>query len=165
MRARRSGRGLGLAVLAACVATVLCALLFARILSGGPDGSDESGDVDAELAGEPAGGGAAIETTGSAFLDDLAGAATEAKATGAGACTAFWEEPRALPDVAGDVLDAYREVGTAVPVVSGYLDLKGNAWAAVLQDAAGWSDVVFVRTEDDAASSVRVTRLLSAHKG
>ncbi len=98
-------------------------------------------------------------------MEDLEGAATKAEATSAAACTACWEEPRALPAVASDLLEAYREAEVASPVVSGYLDLKGNAWAAVMQGAAGWSDVVLVRTEDDTVSSVRVTRLLPTHEG
>lgn len=165
MRTRLPGRGRGLTAFAACVATVLCALLLAGLMPAGPGDSDESGDADAGLAGTSVSPGAEIETTGSAFLEDLEGAATKAEGTSAAACTACWEEPHALPTVASDLLEAYREAGVASPVVSGYLDLKGNAWAAVMQGAAGWSDVVLVRTEDDTVSSVRVTRLLPAHEG
>lgn len=165
MRARLPGRGRGLAALAVCVVTVLCALLLAGLMPTGPGDSDESGDADAELAGMPVSPGVEIETTGSAFLEDLEGAATESEATSAAACTVCWEEPRALPAVASGLLEAYREAGVASPVVSGYLDLKGNAWAAVMQGAAGWSDVVLVRTEDDTVSSVRVTRLLPTREG
>lgn len=165
MRARLPGRGRGLAALAACMVTVLCALLLAGLLPAGPGDSDEGGDADAGLAGTPVSPGPEIETTGSAFLEDLEGAATKAEATSAAACTASWEESRALPAVASDLLEVYREAGAASPVVSGYLDLRGNAWAAVMQGTAGWSDVVLVRTEDDTASSVRVTRLLPTREG
>lgn len=70
-----------------------------------------------------------------------------------------WEERGSLPDTAQQVLRAYQSLGTASLMAAGYLDLKGNAWAALVQLEGGCADVMTVMTEDDAVSRVRVARL------
>ena len=55
---------------------------------------------------------------------------------------------------------SYRAVPTASLAVSGYLDLKGNVWGAVVRDSRGWVDVVHVSTTEAAErTEVRVARL------
>lgn len=43
---------------------------------------------------------------------------------------------------------------------SGYLDMQGNVWGAIVQGGDAWCDVVLVNTEGGRESTVRVTRLL-----
>lgn len=72
-----------------------------------------------------------------------------------------WEEPRGLAPVAGDILDRYAACGTARLATSGYIDIKGNVWGAVIEDGRGWVDVVTVTEAPDGASSTaRVIRIL-----
>ena len=80
---------------------------------------------------------------------------------GDGPCASVeFEERASLPVLAEDVLKAYAHTRTASLVASGYLDLKGNVWGAVLREGTTWCDVLLVTTEDDAVSRVRVTRVL-----
>lgn len=95
------------------------------------------------------------------FLDDLRAWQKEASRSGDEPCASVEFEDRAsLPVLAEDVLKAYARTGTASLVASGYLDLKGNVWGAVLRDGAAWCDVLLITTEDDSVSRVRVTRVL-----
>lgn len=72
-----------------------------------------------------------------------------------------WEEPRGLAPVAGDILDRYAACGTARLATSGFIDIKGNVWGAVIEDGRGWVDVVTVTEAPDGASSTaRVIRML-----
>lgn len=80
---------------------------------------------------------------------------------GDGPCASVeFEERASLPALAEDVLKTYARTRTASLVASGYLDLKGNVWGAVLREGTTWCDVLLVTTEDDAVSRVRVTRVL-----
>ena len=95
------------------------------------------------------------------FLDDLHAWQTEASCADEAPCMSVEFEGRAsLPSLAGDVLEAYARTRSASLVASGYLDLKGNVWGAVLRGGTTWCDVLLVTTEDDALSRVRVTRVL-----
>lgn len=95
------------------------------------------------------------------FLDDLRAWQGEASRAGDETCVSVEFEGRAsLPVLAEDVLKAYARTRTVSLVASGYLDLKGNVWGAVLREGSVWCDVLLVTTEDDAVSRVRVTRVL-----
>ena len=65
-----------------------------------------------------------------------------------------------MTEVAADLLRAYREVPTAQLALSGYLDIKGNVWGAVVRDGCGWVDMVTVAADaGDASCRLRVVRL------
>lgn len=100
------------------------------------------------------------------FLTDLDAAAAEASSGGdaagaqgeAVAVAVSWGVEAGLMDAAAPVLEAY-EGADAVLVASGYLDLKGSVWAALVQSGS-WVDVTTVITSgDDASSTVRIVRL------
>lgn len=95
------------------------------------------------------------------FLDDLRAWQKDAVRMGGGPCASVeFEERASLPALAEDVLKTYARTRTASLVASGYLDLKGKVWGAVLREGTTWCDVLLVTTEDDAVSRVRVTRVL-----
>lgn len=72
----------------------------------------------------------------------------------------YWVEEGDLPVVAENVLRAYADTGEARLAASGYLDMQGNVWGAIVQGGDAWCDVVLVNTEGGRESTVRVTRLL-----
>lgn len=87
------------------------------------------------------------------FLDDLDEA-------GDGDVSVAWSVSGDLVEPASDVIRAYRDMGTATLVTSGYLDLKGNVWGALVQGGTDWVDMVVVATtEDGGETTVRVARL------
>lgn len=87
------------------------------------------------------------------FLDDLDEA-------GDGDASVAWNVSSDLVEPASDVIRAYRDMGTATLVTSGYLDLKGNVWGALVQGGTDWVDMVVVTTaEDGDETTVRVARL------
>lgn len=62
---------------------------------------------------------------------------------------------------AADLLRAYREVPTAQLALSGYLDIKGNVWGAIVRDGRGWVDMVTVAADaGDASCRLRAARLV-----
>lgn len=69
------------------------------------------------------------------------------------------EADKGLVDLAEDVLGAYRRAGAVSLEMSGYMDLKGNAWGAVLRGSDGWVDVVAVFDGDDGLARARVVRM------
>ncbi len=75
------------------------------------------------------------------------------------ASTSFTEE-KGLVEAAGEVLRAYQSRGTARLCSAGYLDLKGNAWGALVKDGRGWVDIAVVHAQEgDSASTVRIVRM------
>lgn len=87
------------------------------------------------------------------FLDDLDEA-------GDGDASVAWSVSGDLVEPASDVIRAYRDMGTATLVTSGYLDLKGNVWGALVQGGTDWVDMVVVTSaEDGGETTVRVARL------
>ena len=72
----------------------------------------------------------------------------------------YWVEEGDLPAAAENVLRAYVDAGGTRLAASGYLDIQGNVWGAIVQGGGAWCDVVLVNTEDGRKSAVRVTRLL-----
>ena len=93
-------------------------------------------------------------------LDERAVGATERSAGNAIAVRLAWAEDRPMTEVAADLLRAYREVPTAQLALSGYLDIKGNVWGAIVRDGRGWVDMVTVAADaGDASCRLRAVRL------
>lgn len=123
---------------------------------GDPPAAQEAGSGSTpEGAPEaPSAGGASSAT----FMGELEEAAARTDDPQVGIA---WEEPRGLAPVAGDILDRYAACGTARLATSGFIDIKGNVWGAVIEDGRGWVDVVTVTEAPDGASSTaRVIRML-----
>lgn len=71
-----------------------------------------------------------------------------------------------MTEAAADLLRAYREVPTAQLALSGYLDIKGNVWGAIVRDGRGWVDMVTVTADaGDASCRLRVARLVPKTEG
>ena len=94
-------------------------------------------------------------------LDERAASATEPSADNAIAVRLAWSEDRPMTEAAADLLRAYREVPTAQLALSGYLDIKGNVWGAIVRDGRGWVDMVTVAADaGDASCRLRAVRLV-----
>ena len=66
-----------------------------------------------------------------------------------------------MTEAAADRLRPYREVPTAQLALSGYLDIKGNVWGAIVRDGRGWVDMVTVAADTgDASCRLRAVRLV-----
>ena len=102
---------------------------------------------------------AGVIDTGS-FLAELdRDASTQAD----GEASCVWTSAQPINELAADVLRAYQGVSGARLMTSGYLDLKGNAWGAIVLDECGWVDIVTVVAEEgNEASTARVTRISSS---
>lgn len=123
----------------------------------GASGSESSAPPDAKAA----------DLSTETFLAELARKSEEAGSAAtsedASEVAVSWTEERGLVSLASDVLTAYGDIATATLATSGYLDLRGNVWAALVQDARGWVDVVTVTSAaDDGSATVHVARLLAS---
>lgn len=186
----RSWRGRAVYLLPlACAAVAALALFWTLGLEGGSSAADEreqeeaggweddedasddegstAGGVDVETSEEVSGilsslsSAAAGEATTETFLTDVEELAAEmAESSPDEVAVVSWEEEADLVELAGSVLEAYEDLGDAVLATSGYLDLQGNAWGAVVQGGSSWVDIVIITTEDDETSMARVARLL-----
>ena len=82
-----------------------------------------------------------------------------------GAYAVSWEAAEPVNQLAAAVLEAYRAAASTQLATSGYLDLKGNVWGAVIQSDE-WVDVVVVAAsgEEDAdeRATARVVRLVAS---
>ena len=68
-----------------------------------------------------------------------------------------------MTEAAADLLRIYREVPTAQLALSGYLDIKGNVWGAIVR---GWVDMVTVAADaGDASCRLRAVRLVPQASG
>ena len=93
-------------------------------------------------------------------LDERSGVAVEPPVDNAIAVRLAWTEDRPITEAAADMLRAYREVPTAQLALSGYLDIKGNVWGAIVRDGRGWVDMVTVAADvGDASCRLRAVRL------
>lgn len=172
---------IGYAACALCIIVALFALMWVRDRSdsvgSAPEAredevSDEDGvsaaddDWLADLArsGTQALRSDASDSSAERFLSDLAREAdAEADKDGDGVVAVMWEQEGDLIEPASAVLRAYAAEPTASLKMSGYLDIKGNVWGAIVLDGRGWVDIVYVTTEDDASSTVvRIARMLAA---
>lgn len=114
------------------------------------DGARDAGDENAVVTAQ----------TFLRALDERAGSATGSSADNAVAVRLAWSECRSMTEAAADTLRAYREVPTAQLALSGYLDIRGNVWGAIVRDGRGWVDMVTVAADaGDASCRVRVVRL------
>lgn len=155
-------RAIPYAALAGCATAALIVCLWG--VPGAGDRRDEAG-AEAD-AGERAERRAqdilelpAHASSSKRFLDDLA----RADGGDESAAAVTWEGDADVPSLASEVLEAYRAAGVEL-ATSGYLDLRGDAWGAVLRGGEGWADVVTVAGEvaSDAGSErsrARVVRL------
>ena len=93
-------------------------------------------------------------------LDERLGVAVEPPADNAIAVRLAWTDDRPMTEAATDLLRAYREVPTAQLALSGYLDIKGDVWGAIVRDGRGWVDMVTVAADvGDASCRLRAVRL------
>ncbi len=83
-------------------------------------------------------------------------------ADGSGVVSVAWEDEAGLVSLAGDVLAVYRDCPDARLQTSGYLDLKGNAWGAIVTDGSDWVDTIVVFSIEDGGASAQVARLLAS---
>lgn len=155
-------RALGAATVGALIVAALAALLW------GSAALDRAGS--AELAADEGlseraselvahvSKGEATDSSEAAFLADL-GALAELDTADEGAVVC-WRVPEGLPAAARGLLEAYRDEGGYELVTSGYLDLRGLSWGALVRSEAGWVDVAVVTADaDDGEGRVRVARL------
>lgn len=163
----------GLCILASALSLWLGARLFEEPVSEAPASRAEmsvSSAVHAE-AGEDAGeSDARMDAEGKTFeVEEDVSADTFLSALDRGARTGLYEEvscswssDQAIDKLARSVLLAYRDLSHVQLATSGYLDLKGNAWGAIVFDPNGWVDIVTVAAEEgDASSTARVVRMVA----
>lgn len=132
---------------------------------GAPDSDtnpkDDIGALADELAGEPSKKDIASGQT--RFLRDLERAAESAsrEKSGASARCVTWRDDTGLIEAGKAVLNSYASVPTARLSSSGYLDIKGDVWGAIVSDARGWVDMVVITSDgNDTSASIRIKRLL-----
>lgn len=126
--------------------------------AGVAPGAEGLSDADAGASDDaPREDSSAGGTTVSAetFLSVLDGAPVD----GSGVASVSWDDEGGLVALASDVLAAYRDCPGARLQTSGYLDLKGNAWSAIVSDGGSWVDIVVVSSLDDGGATARVARL------
>lgn len=122
----------------------------------GKSASEKGASVVGSASSDEAGGEAASLAT---FMDILAQDDVRDGAERA-STSVSWKESRDIVEAARGVLEVYREVESVDLVTSGYVDLAGNVWAALLSDGKGWVDMVTVEAgENDEGSTVTVVRL------
>lgn len=168
-----------LALVALCVAAAIAALVWVGDASG--SGASPSGVPDAEEAGretgeEPDGldedAAEAIErardladvsideSSAEAFLGDLEARGREARMSAG----VRWTVASDLVEPAREVMRAYRELPDASLLSSGYLDLKGNVWSALIQGGSLWVDMVYVAADEAGdETEVRVVRFYATY--
>ena len=160
-----------------CLAVTLAAVWWGLSARGG---SDVGGDAASNVAdsvrapdGMATGDASGVASSGDspsrdgAFLAALARDAAGADPSRDGVVARqAWTEERSLPLAAADVLRAYADEPTASLAMSGYLDIKGDVWGAIVRDARGWVDMVGCTAgKDDASCSVSVVRLAPKGQG
>lgn len=128
-------------------------------------GSEPAADSDAALledAEEVSSAlAAAQETDPGRFLDELERGAQEGAASAAtgGAFAVRWAKDADLVESAREVLLAYRAQGGTEVMTSGYLDLQGNVWSAMVASEGGWVDLIVVAAGEGDTSEVRIARI------
>lgn len=93
------------------------------------------------------------------FLTDLSAHSSSATAEGSGVTAVAWEERTALPEAAKCVLQEYERSTGYTLASSGYLDLQGNVWGALIRGQGRTVDIAMITTEDDSLSSVHIVRV------
>lgn len=135
--------------------------------AGGPTASEDAASQDAELLNSWLSGVVDLEDDSSiassvdSFLQDLSKVEGPGGPSGDGRAPTHgvhWVERDDVPMAAKGVLQAYAKAGGAELAASGYLDMRGNVWGAIVQGGSAWCDVVLVSTEGGSKSTVRVVR-------
>lgn len=161
---RPVGSPLVLVCLLVAIAVTLWGLGVARQQCPGAAADLGSGSAASQEEGAGDMGGQNAAVTARTFLqalDERAANATEPSADNAIAVRLAWSEDRPMTEAAADLLRAYREVSTAQLALSGYLDIKGNVWGAIVRDERGWVDMVTVAADaGDASCRLRAVRLV-----
>lgn len=124
----------------------------------GGDAPSADANAEGDRAHEGDGGETAVDA--GSFLNVLARRTAQADGDGADIVVS-WSEASGVPALAEAVLAAYRDDGAVALMASGYLDLSGNAWAALLWDGSRWVDVVSVVSSGE-GTTVRIVRMLPA---
>lgn len=171
---KRAARGIwALVLVVAMVALLACSWAFS-VVGGHGSGSHDSevegaadalrvseADVAQDVARKLLQEDGADSSTAS-FLSDLekpSSSGADASETGFQTALA-WKDERGLEAVAEDLLLSYAERSDAELLSSGYLDIKGRAWAAMLMVGSNCVDMlVVIGDEDDASCEVRAMRL------
>ena len=110
---------------------------------------------------EEAGAGDSHASTAASLLAELDRLSAD-REVGEGQVAVELRMDEGLVPAACSVLQVYQGVEDARLYSSGYLDLKGNAWGAIVQARSGCIDVVTVAAlEEDSASTVRVVRVFA----
>lgn len=154
MRGRR-GRGAWIAVAVLLIACALVVWGHAKLAFL----DEDTGTAEVAATEEVADAVSRIEdaqvsfSSAEAFLSDLARVADATHGV-------TWEDEGDIPGCAALVLASYRDQGECELACSGYLDIKGNAWGAVVWCPPDWVDVVYITVPDGgSASTVRIVRL------
>lgn len=153
-------RWVAYAACALCVVVALFALMWVEDQDGA---ADHTGETVLERAGDAMRegmrslGSGTVSSSGESFLDDLESSSSDAES---GVGGVIWEEEGDLVDPASEVLRSYATQSTAVLETSGFLDIKGNVWGAIVLDTRGWVDIIYVTASDDASETVvRIARM------
>lgn len=159
-------RGLGGKRSVACaVAFACCALaLLGAVLALRGHIGDGRGEADSDALGDAVlgalarGDGRDVQCSS---IDEFLGDLEDARdgAGDGGVRIVELEDDGGLVCLASEMLGVYRGAQEATLETSGYLDLAGNAWGAVLRGRAGWIDVVAVFERGDGSGLARVARL------
>lgn len=161
----RSGRFPSAAsLLLLCAAVALTAYLAAAPRSGGGRDSPASSEGAPAPAVEQVLSAPASPSSSGEFLDDLE-RRTGVVGNGETQACVSWSDERGLVAAARGALSAYREEGTSSLVTSGYLDLSGRVWGALVRHETGAVDIMVAFEAKDGTATVRVTRLLPVDQG
>ena len=89
------------------------------------------------------------------------------KDLGGGVVSVAWRSDGDVVEVSSRIVERYRDEESSSSVVaSGYLDMSGNAWGALLWDGESWADVVLVTQSDvEQGTAIRVVRMVAAEGG
>lgn len=157
------GRALGLRFLAILLiaAVAICGFIWAWHTDDDPKALPAIDFSQEEEAASPK--SVATMASRGAFLGELAADAHKAAADGgngaSAAASASWDEACSLPLVGRDLLRVYQDEPGTILKTSGYLDIKGNVWGAIVAGPA-WVDLVTcTATADDAGCRVSIVRL------
>lgn len=133
--------------------------------SAGNDGAEDADGDAQDVSDASAADNLLSEYASSVTSETFLAALDSGDADGPGVVSVAWEDEAGLVALAGDVLKAYRECPGAQLQTSGYLDLKGNAWGAIVNDGTSWVDIVVVYTTEDGGACAQVSRMSSRDKG
>lgn len=165
MTARSKDRALGL--LPALLLLVALAVSW-LVLRGRDSAAPKDETVSIAATDAWSGPTAKANSSEERFMDDLAARAVAVRSDGQASAAqpkVFWKSDKGLVETAQGVLRRYEQVDTATLSTSGYLDLRGYVWGAIVSDSRGWVDMcTVIAGENDEACEVRAVRLLPKEK-